>query len=140
MSDVASPVESAIRDLETSAREKGVEVHNSFFVELENYSCHAGVRELPPRDLHRALVGIGHGALERGGAKVGAGAVRSEIAELCNDPFSPCDLAARRVLGDLAVDHGEAPHGGGGAGRPGGAGRGISRIMRELPDDPFRVR
>lgn len=137
-SDVASPVESAIRDLETSARERGVEIDRSFFVELSNYAGHAVVRELPPRDLHRALVGIGHGALGRGGAKVGAGAVRLEIAELCNDPFSACDLAARRVLGALVIEHGEAPHGG--AVHGAGAGRGISRILRELPDDPFGTR
>jgi len=134
MSDVASPVESAIHDLERSARERGIEVHRSFFVEIENYARHAGVCELAPRDLHRALVGIGRGALGRGGAKVGAGAVRLEIAELCSDPFSACDLAARRVLGDLVIEHGGAAHGGG------GAGAWTSRILRELPDDPFRVR
>jgi hypothetical protein len=132
MSELASPVGDAIRDLETSAREKGVEVHRSFFVELENYARHEGVRELPPRDLQRALVGIGEGALGHGGGRVGGGAVRLRIAELCNDPFSACDLAARRVLGDLAVEPGGA-HGGGGSGR-------VSRILRELPDDPFSVR
>jgi hypothetical protein len=133
MSELASPVGDAIRDLETSARERGVEVHRSFFVELENYARHEGVRELPPRDLQRALVGIGEGALGHGGS-VGGGAVRQRIAELCNDPFSACDLAARRILGETVGEPAGGAHGGGG-----GSGR-ISRIMRELPDDPFSVR
>ena len=131
MSDETIALEPVFQELRDGATSKGISIHDSFFVELINYSRHEGVRDLVGTDLRSVLLGIGQSALEReGGRLLGAGAIREVIIELCTDPFSDCVGAAQRIL--------EQSRGWkGGFGGSGGVEL-PDQIMRELPDDPFK--
>lgn len=104
------PVEEAFRKLEETARVKDVALDASFFDELENYSRHKRVEDLPEPALEKVIEKIGEEAIERADepeemaignrARVGGGAVRATLFRRCRDPFSDCSRAARSVLDD----------------------------------------
>jgi hypothetical protein len=101
-------VDQVVEELAAEARSNEMEVDPSMAIELLNYSRHEGVYSLDEGDLRLVLRGIGQRALkhsqpapELGKSRVGAGAVRHVISELCHDPFSACSRAAR-VLIDAA--------------------------------------
>jgi hypothetical protein len=98
LSDEATRLRPAFEDLKNYAEKEHVEIHPSFFVELKNYSRHEVVSNLSDADLKVALVKMGRHAISGGEKKVGAGAVRVTIQEWCDDPFSPCNRAAERLL------------------------------------------
>ena len=86
------------QDLTVDATHRGKQIHDSFFVELGNYSKHDVVCELSVDQLKVVIQGIGREALKSPDQRVGAGHVRHVIIELCGDPFSPCDSAATKIL------------------------------------------
>lgn len=129
MSDEATRLFPAFEEIKQHAEAENVEIDPSFFVELGNYSRHAVVCELPNPDLHRVLVGLGRVAIVGGDRKVGAGRVRQVITQLCTDPFSSCDLAARRILE-------ESPQGRSEVRGSGGSFTG-NKNRFFLPEDPF---
>lgn len=107
-------VDQVVEELTAEARSNEVEVHSSLGTELLNYSRHEGVHTLGERDLRLVLRGIAQRALEHrqtapglGGSRVGAGAVRHVIAELCHDPFSDCSRAARVLIDAARADRNE---------------------------------
>jgi hypothetical protein len=90
----------AFADVKTSAVKSNRELHPSFRVELDNYSRHHIVKDLPADDLHSVLTTIGKMALEQSGAAkiVGGDKIRTVIVDLCDNPFSDCSLAASKAL------------------------------------------
>lgn len=98
MKDEETQLQPTFHELKRYAEDKRVEIHPSFFTEIKNYSRHEGVRELSTADLHLGLVTIGRLAINRGGLRIGAGAVRATLDEWCDDPFSPCSRAVRKIL------------------------------------------
>lgn len=91
-------VEVALGDLREEAAQENVELDDSLFVELRNYSMHEWVRDLPDDDLRAVIIGMGRMAIRRRRARVGAGMVREVIFRLCQDPFSDCRDAAKKIL------------------------------------------
>lgn len=98
MSDETARLKPIFKALKSYAKTKHVEIDPSFFTELKNYSRHDVVNELSDTDLKGVLVKVGSHAISLGEKKVGAGAVRVTIQEWCNDPFSPCNRVAERIL------------------------------------------
>lgn len=96
-------VDEVVAALEGEARTYELEIHPSLGIELLNYSRHEGVRTLDERDLRHVLTRLSRRALKypevAGTSRVGAGAVRLVIADLC-PPMSPCSGAALVLLED----------------------------------------
>ena len=83
-----------------SVERNGVTLHQSFLLELENYSLHRVVCDLPVNQLTFVLETIGEGAmmLQYEIHQLGGGHIREIISKLCSDPFSDCSFAALRIL------------------------------------------
>ena len=107
------PLERAFEQIRSRAEDEGVKIHASFFEELENYSCHGKVRELPDPQLTIVIRGVGSRAIERSiqdqpmeKPRLGGGVIRQTLDALCGDPFSECYEAARKILRDDAPQRG----------------------------------
>lgn len=99
--EVSDPVQHALRALIEHARNRHKKVHGSAVVELENYARHVGVTERPSVSITAVISGVGMKAIELAeGESVTAGDVRKALRDQCNDPFSSCSRAARRILGE----------------------------------------
>lgn len=91
-----------IDKIQRHAKSRRVELHESFFIELENYSGHIGVKDLPPDKLDTVVNEIARLAIEKASkqqiCRVGGGAVRTTIGGLCPEPYSDCRKAASKIL------------------------------------------
>lgn len=82
------------------AQEVNIQVDESAFTELDNYTRHTGVNLLPDDKLRLVVEGMFARALEsvEPGGRVGAGDIRNVLMHLCDDPFGVCSGAAARIL------------------------------------------
>lgn len=97
---MSAPLNRVFDSLKSEASSRNIDVHPSFFVELQNYSRHVHVDQLEEEKLAQVIQGLGTAALEKADDRVGGGAVRSVITEICHDPFTDCSNAARNILGE----------------------------------------
>jgi hypothetical protein len=99
--EVLKPVFQRLRD---EAKSKDLETHESFNDELENYSRHKIVNDLPVDPLRNVITHIGRYAVDQArkanSKRVGGGHVREAVNSLCDDPFSTCSRAASRIIED----------------------------------------
>lgn len=92
-------VERALSELGKEAQGGTVELDESFYIELRNYSRHEKVKDLDDDRLQKVIRGLGRKAMKRAsGPRIGGGHVRRVTFELCGDPFGDCSAAAEQVL------------------------------------------
>jgi len=108
--------------LRAIAKRSGHSLHDSFFVEIDNYSRHQKVCDLDEDDLKASLEAVGEYAIRHfedryrdtywhrtpprhadeviphGPREIGAGAIRAAIDDLCTSVFHPCDSAAQNSI------------------------------------------
>jgi len=99
MTPDSEAVSRAMAKLRVLGDRQDTEIHESFLVELDNYSRHSVVRDLPPDRLEDLLVQLGQRAMRAGGRTVGGGTVRKTLMDLCPDAFSDCSGAVDALLG-----------------------------------------
>jgi hypothetical protein len=97
-------VSGVISSFAAEAAEHGITLHDSFKIELLNYSRHEGVRELSDSQLNLILTEIGRRAIRRSREKqrdraqeVPGGDVRETIMQLCKT-WKHCYGAAEEIL------------------------------------------
>jgi hypothetical protein len=96
--------EDVVTQLEKEAGRRGMSLHDSFKIELVNYSRHVEVEDLPAGQLNLVLIEIGKAAIRRAGEQARVGThevpgedVRMAITMLCT-AFSHCYKAAEHIL------------------------------------------
>lgn len=98
MRDRSSELSPLFKVLGRAAAEQNLQLHQSFFEELFNYSTHYGVNDLPEREFRVVILAIGRKAIEQVGHRVGGGHVRNVVHTWCSDAFESCGAAARHAL------------------------------------------
>lgn len=94
-------LEAAFRTLNETARDRDVDIHDSFKIELENYTLHRKVRSLSTGVKQKVIESLGKMVIDAASKqvnKVGGHHVRLAIVSICDDPFSDCFGVAQRIL------------------------------------------
>lgn len=94
----------AFQAIRIAADGQGIKLHESFFVELENYSLHRKVRDHDRSELADAIRDLGELVLRKDPDEAGGGHVRELILQLCGDPFRDCHNALEKILEAPSMD------------------------------------
>ena len=80
------------------AASRGTVIDESCLIELDNYSRHHRVTELPDDKMLQVITTIGKLTLEIERKRVGGKHVRDIVRQLCNEAMSDCSRASDRIL------------------------------------------
>ena len=111
MADEFDYLDSVCADLEHKAGQAGLEIHDSFILELQNYTLRRGMRRLSEATKAKVVEEVGSGAIEAlrerkavidalGFPKASAQDVRLYLRDRCRDPFGLCYDEALRIVGE----------------------------------------
>lgn len=99
MSDEFDYLKTCYTDLKKKAQDADAALHDSFFVELENYTLRRGVRRTSEQTRRTIVQEVGSqtiekAAKERPGARIDSESVRIYLKERCPLEFAACYKAA----------------------------------------------